>query len=419
MERNLDKYVILGEIGSGAQSSIFKIKNSQGNYALRVLEADDQNSIRELEILESGVPRYCMKLVHYFKGSDIHWIENPDLINLKRYENFHSKIFLVTDLYACDLEHFLKEYKEKGEYLQQHTYIKWLTQMCIAFKGLHKKGIIHRDIKPANILLSENSENADIFIADFGASIDTKIANPETDIGTPAYKAPEVVNGEYKDEIDLYSFGVTAYRMIFGEFPQHTGDKLMIPKESNKKLEYNFLTNVLNKRPDKRLPFKKLLYHPLLQQTSIDPIDIYNKYKKDLQELHATLWALKHKRINFGNLLDCTLPVPKVLTYFCIDYSIKFLDIAIEKLIQINFRKECIQEFQYELNFYKEKKKKFEKNYKEELKYPIKADSEKLMGNFISINKKPKLSLKLISKIFQKILYERDFYVADIDYLIN
>ena len=67
-----------------------------------------------------------------------------------------------------------------------------------ALKGLgflHEKGIIHRDIKSDNVLY--NFEG-DIKLSDFGTTCQlTKEKNERnTMIGTPHWKAPEILEGE-------------------------------------------------------------------------------------------------------------------------------------------------------------------------------------------------------------------------------
>ena len=50
------------------------------------------------------------------------------------------------------------------------------SEMCIAFKAMHRENIIHRDIKPQNILI----HNSKIKIADFGFSKVMDDANEAT-----------------------------------------------------------------------------------------------------------------------------------------------------------------------------------------------------------------------------------------------
>lgn len=77
-----------------------------------------------------------------------------------------------------------------------------------AVNYLHSNKIRHRDIKPANILV----RGKDVYLADFGISLDWEDLSRGTttaDSGrTFAYSAPEVINGQKRNESsDVWSLG--------------------------------------------------------------------------------------------------------------------------------------------------------------------------------------------------------------------
>jgi eukaryotic-like serine/threonine-protein kinase len=80
-------------------------------------------------------------------------------------------------------------------------------------------GLTHRDIKPGNILHKEGTE---IKIADFGAAIN-KVSDQTviTNVGSPAYMAPELVTGaaEASHLTDIYALGVVMYYLLTGKLP--------------------------------------------------------------------------------------------------------------------------------------------------------------------------------------------------------
>lgn len=63
-------------------------------------------------------------------------------------------------------------------------------QLVDALAYMHRAGIIHRDLKPENVLLTDNSDNARVKIADFGLSVSVASSTEQsllTGCGTPAY----------------------------------------------------------------------------------------------------------------------------------------------------------------------------------------------------------------------------------------
>lgn len=47
---------------------------------------------------------------------------------------------------------------------------KIIRQVAQGLQGMHAQNIVHRDIKPSNIMLSDYTENAEVFIGDFGSA---------------------------------------------------------------------------------------------------------------------------------------------------------------------------------------------------------------------------------------------------------
>ena len=101
---------------------------------------------------------------------------------------------------------------------------------------MQRKKIIHRDLKPENILLSsEEMEDIDVRIADFGFAIEHQVGKSNVRCGTPGYIAPEILQGsEYTPKTDIYSIGVILYNIVSGK-PLVTGKTVMeVIKATNK-----------------------------------------------------------------------------------------------------------------------------------------------------------------------------------------
>jgi tetratricopeptide (TPR) repeat protein/tRNA A-37 threonylcarbamoyl transferase component Bud32 len=99
--------------------------------------------------------------------------------------------------------------------------VELLAQVAEALGYAHRQGVIHRDIKPANVLIGRDG---DALLADFGiAKIyeDTlQLTGEGTMVGTPAYMAPEQLQGKRVDaRTDIYALGVVLYQALTGECP--------------------------------------------------------------------------------------------------------------------------------------------------------------------------------------------------------
>lgn len=92
-----------------------------------------------------------------------------------------------------------------------------IVRECLAaVAALHRQGIVHGDIKPANVML-KCTGNAKI--VDIGSAFDIS-SPPPTRTCTPAYAAPEVLEGgECTPRSDLASLGYVLIELLAGEPP--------------------------------------------------------------------------------------------------------------------------------------------------------------------------------------------------------
>jgi serine/threonine-protein kinase len=97
---------------------------------------------------------------------------------------------------------------------------RFIYQAAKALAAVHAAGFIHRDVCPQNLLLTEDREA--VKLIDFGSAVPATRAfmRPNHQTGRRNYMAPELVDLKPADQrLDIFAFGVTAYRMCSLAFP--------------------------------------------------------------------------------------------------------------------------------------------------------------------------------------------------------
>src|SRR5215472_16214519 len=89
-------------------------------------------------------------------------------------------------------------------------------QLRAGLAAAHAKQVLHRDLKPANIMLDGRGQ---VVITDFGlAGVADEIRGPEVRSGTPAYLAPEQIEGREVTMLsDIYALGLVFYEIFTGK----------------------------------------------------------------------------------------------------------------------------------------------------------------------------------------------------------
>ena len=111
--------------------------------------------------------------------------------------------------------------------------LRWLAQLARALEALHAQGAVHRDVKGDNVLVGRADGRA--VLMDFGTGFypgAVTLTPPLWFPGTPAYRSPESflfeqqphreLSARYRagPADDLYALGVTACRLVTGEYPE-------------------------------------------------------------------------------------------------------------------------------------------------------------------------------------------------------
>ncbi len=208
------EYEIRDEIHQGADTTVY-----------RALRASDHSSV----ILKVLDPRRCQpnaleRLRHEYEiGASL---ETPTIVRSIALETYRDMPVLVLEDWGHSLEQLL------GERMPVERFLELAIRITAAVAELHRQGVVHKDLKPRNILV--DAGQTQVKLADF--SIATRIPReqqsprpPQLIEGTLPYMSPEQtgrMNRVLDSRSDLYSLGITFYRMLTGRLPFEARDPL-------------------------------------------------------------------------------------------------------------------------------------------------------------------------------------------------
>ncbi|KAF2986223.1 hypothetical protein EK904_009751 [Melospiza melodia maxima] len=260
-------------LGEGSFSICRKClhKKTSQEYAVKIIskrmEANTQREITALRLCEG----------------------HPNVVKL--HEVFHDQLhtFLVMELLkGGELLERIQKKKHFSETEASHI----MRRLVSAVSHMHDVGVVHRDLKPENLLFTDETDNSEIKIIDFGFA---RLKPPDNQpLKTPCftlhYAAPELLNHNgYDESCDLWSLGVILYTMLSGQVPFQSQDRsltctsaLEIMKKI-KKGEFSFegeawknvseeakelIRGLLTVDPNKRIKMSSLRYNEWLQDGS-------------------------------------------------------------------------------------------------------------------------------------------------------
>jgi serine/threonine-protein kinase len=172
----------------------------------------------------------------------------------------------------------LKEMFARHDPVMTENVAQIILDMAEGLEHVHESGYIHLDFKPENVLVSRN---ASVRLVDFDlaqplADAPIKLSkNP----GTPAYMAPEQLQGEPIDQrVDIFAFGVAAYELLTNAKPfpgenineilsrQLLRSEFATPRQLNPDIPADLeraILKCIETEPNKRYPFMSVLVRDL------------------------------------------------------------------------------------------------------------------------------------------------------------
>ena len=94
----------------------------------------------------------------------------------------------------------------------------WAADLAGALSVAHRAGILHGDVKPGNVLVTPEHK---VKLGDFGiARYASQVSGSGRLMGTPAYLAPEQIQGQPQDaRSDQFALGIVLHQLLTGARP--------------------------------------------------------------------------------------------------------------------------------------------------------------------------------------------------------
>lgn len=198
-------YDIGPEIGSGANSVVYRATKGTTSYAVKVMRPGTRAQTVD------GALRFRRE------AAILGRLSHPGLVRVIEAGEQRNHPFLVMELISGQA---LADLIARGP-LAEDLLLRIGRTLAGALGEVHRHGLVHRDIKPANIIIDSSG---DAKLIDFGlaAEVERTKDTKEEAVGTFRYAAPEqigVLNRPVDGRADLYSFGILLFECATGRPP--------------------------------------------------------------------------------------------------------------------------------------------------------------------------------------------------------
>ena len=230
-----ERYRIVSALGRGGMGEVYRADDLRlgQTVALKFLPASLARDPAAMERFTAEV-RIARQVSH------------PNVVRVFDIGETEGLVFLSMEY--VDGEDLASLLRRIGRYPQDKA-VQIARQMCAGVAAAHDQGLLHRDLKPANILIDGRGRAR---VADFGlAAAAEQISGTDARAGTPAYMAPEQLDGlEVTRQSDIYSLGLVLYELFTGRRALEAPDAAGI----------------------RRLHVEKAISHPSAHVPELDPL---------------------------------------------------------------------------------------------------------------------------------------------------
>jgi protein kinase-like protein len=195
------RYRIVGLIGRGGMGEVYRAQDLKLGQAVA------------LKFLPEEVGREPARLERFLNEVRIaRQISHPNVCRVYDVGDMDGRHFLSMEF--VDGEDLASLLRRIGR-LPADKGIEVARQVCAGLAAAHDRGVLHRDLKPANIMIDGRGHAR---LADFGLAAAADDVRPGDVAGTPAYMAPEQLEGqELSTKTDLYALGLVLHELFTGK----------------------------------------------------------------------------------------------------------------------------------------------------------------------------------------------------------
>lgn len=283
--KKLGKYEIIEELGRGGYGTVYRVRETALNVE-RALKVLHPNLVNTPEFIE----RFRREAQHAARLEHQHIVQVYELGEEAGYHYLVMKYMTGGSL---------KDLLTQGGALSYAHVLEIMDGLIKALGFAHSQPekLVHRDIKPANILFEDNGN---MRLGDFGFakaledSGDASLSTTGAMIGTPAYMAPELWEGQSASPAsDQYALACVLVEMLSGKalfsgptpaiMKAHLMESPALPDKNPEGSPANFgeiLTRALGKDPQKRFADLSELLVALQSREAVDRIKKAPRTKK-------------------------------------------------------------------------------------------------------------------------------------------
>ena len=160
-------------------------------------------------------PLKCLKEVGLLRS-----LEHPNIVRYLDSFLDQEQLYIVLEWAGRgDLKNLISDHRRRGVRMRESAVWCLFSQCCEAVRHCHERRIIHRDIKPSNIFVMDDGT---LKLGDLGLGryLDLQSILAFSQVGTPLYMSPEVLNGAgHHFASDVWSLGCLLYELAVLKSP--------------------------------------------------------------------------------------------------------------------------------------------------------------------------------------------------------